>query len=50
MIGIDYAEAAIRKANEMKKNGSASYSLRVEGDIATELTATVDPSIVSGDC
>ena len=47
VIGLDYSNAFIAKCQEMKMKGQAEYSMTVEGDLAENKTAVVDPEIVS---
>ena len=47
VIGIDFSHAFIDCANDLKTNGSLTYSLQMEGDLYQQFEATVDPAIVS---
>ena len=46
VIGVDFSRALIAKAEQLKRDGKASYELTVEGDIATEMEAVVNPDVV----
>ncbi len=46
VVGVDYSQSFIRKSQEMKKMGQASYWLTTEGDLGEMKTATVDTDIV----
>ena len=46
VIGIDFSRALIAKAEQLKCDGKASYKLLIEGDIATEMEAVVNPDVV----
>ena len=46
VIGIDFSHALIAKAEQLKCDGKASYKLLIEGDIATEMEAVVNPDVV----
>lgn len=46
VTGIDYSQAFIDKANELKEKGTVSYRMPVEGDIAVDMVAKINPDIV----
>ena len=46
VIGIDFSNALIAKAKQLKCDGKASYNLVIEGDYATEMEAVVNPDVV----
>lgn len=46
-IGIDFSNAFIDCANQLKKKGELSYKMQVEGDINKDMVATVDLAVVS---
>lgn len=41
VVGLDFSHAFIAAANELKRTGSAPYTMYVEGDVHRSLTATV---------
>jgi putative 4-mercaptohistidine N1-methyltranferase len=45
VIGIDYSNAFIKKANTLAQMGRSTYKIKVEGDLTVELEANVDPNI-----
>ena len=46
VIGIDYSQAFIDKANELKEKGTMHYTMPVEGDIVVNMEARINPDIV----
>uniref|UniRef100_A0A383W2U2 Generic methyltransferase n=1 Tax=Tetradesmus obliquus TaxID=3088 RepID=A0A383W2U2_TETOB len=50
VVGIDLSQTFIDMANQMKTDGSVGYRLKVEGDIATEVVAKIDPAIDASRC
>jgi 5-histidylcysteine sulfoxide synthase/putative 4-mercaptohistidine N1-methyltranferase len=45
VIGIDLSASFIKTANKLKHEGNISYSRKEEGEIYSELSASIDPNI-----
>ena len=46
VVGIDYSQAFIDKAIELKEKGTMQYRMPVEGDIVVNMEARINPDIV----
>ena len=47
VLGIDFSEAFIRRANDLKLNGKEMYEMVVEGELTVDMEAVIHPDIVS---
>ncbi|ELT98626.1 hypothetical protein CAPTEDRAFT_169490 [Capitella teleta] len=45
VVGIDYSHSFVDACNELKKTGSMSYKMLLEGDLYQDLQAVVNPAL-----
>lgn len=50
VVGIDFSQAFVNVANEIKESGSRSYTYRTEGELRSEAKYEMDPTIDRSRC